>query len=373
MQSLRKALLRPLSNRMSKKVVVGMSGGVDSSVAALLLKQQGYDVIGVFMKNWEDEDGECPAQEDYADVSSVCAKLDIPYYTVNFAKEYYERVFQYFLTEYERGRTPNPDVLCNSEIKFKAFLDYALEVIGAECIATGHYVRRREKDGKWQLLKAVDESKDQSYFLCQLNQRQLAKSLFPVGELKKNEVRKIAEENGLRTADKKDSTGICFIGERKFREFLSKYLPNQRGIIRDIHGEAVGEHIGLMYYTLGQRRGLGIGGRGSGERWYVVEKDLQRNELIVVQGEHPALYSQGLVAKEAEWIEGSAPSSSFECTVKYRYRQPDRKAKVTAQGNTFFVEFFEPQKAVCPGQYVVFYDKEVCLGGAEIERAIHAS
>ncbi len=356
---------------MRKKVVVGMSGGVDSSVAALLLKQQGYDVVGVFMKNWEDDDKHCPAQEDYADVSSVCAKLDIPYYTVNFSKEYYDRVFRYFLKEYEEGRTPNPDVLCNSEIKFKAFLEYALDVIGADCIATGHYVRRKEDNGNWQLLKGVDENKDQSYFLCQLNQRQLAASLFPVGELKKSEVRKIAEEHDLRTAGKKDSTGICFIGERKFREFLSGYLPNQKGRIRDINGEIVGQHIGLMYYTLGQRRGLGIGGKGSGERWYVVGKDLKQNELLVVQGdEHPALYADGLVAKKASWILGTAPTQTFACNVKYRYRQPDKRAKVRIKEDKIFVDFFEPQKAVCPGQYVVFYDNNVCLGGAEIEKTI---
>lgn len=357
---------------MKQKVVVGMSGGVDSSVAALLLKQQGYDVVGVFMKNWE-EDDDCPAQEDYADVSGVCAKLDIPYYTLNFAKEYYDRVFTYFLKEYEAGRTPNPDVLCNSEIKFKAFLQYALEVIHADYIATGHYVRRREFNGQWQLLKGLDKDKDQSYFLCQLKQNQLARALFPIGEMQKSEVRKIAEEHGLRTADKKDSTGICFIGERKFREFLSGYLPNQKGVIRDVDGMAVGEHLGLMYYTLGQRRGLGIGGKGSGERWYVVGKDLARNELIVAQGEmHPKLYSGALLAKEASWITGEAPAQSFQCDVKYRYRQPDRAAKVTVEEDSVQVEFTEPQKAVCPGQYVVFYDGEVCLGGAEIEQTITA-
>jgi len=356
---------------MSIKVAVGISGGVDSSVAALMLKNQGYDVIGIFMKNWEENNDECTAEEDYSDITSVCGKIGIPFYTVNFTKQYWDRVFKYFLDEYKNGRTPNPDVLCNSEIKFKAFLDYALNVMGAEYIATGHYVQKKEIEGKYCLLKGEDENKDQSYFLCQISQYQLSKAIFPIGHMHKKEVRQIAADAGLRTALKKDSTGICFIGERNFTQFLSNYLPNQKGIIRDIEGEVVGEHIGLMYYTLGQRRGLGIGGRNNGGRWYVAEKDLINNELIVVQNsDHPALFSKALTAKKASWISGSPPADKFRCCVKYRYRQPDKTAEITIQNDSIIVEFDQPQKAVCPGQYVVFYDGNICLGGAEIDKII---
>ncbi len=360
-------------NYMKKKVAVGLSGGVDSSVAALLLKEQGFDVIGIFMKNWEEDNFEqCTAEEDYSDVSSVCAKIGIPYYTVNFSKEYWNRVFEYFINQFKLGRTPNPDVLCNSEIKFKAFLEYALNIAKVDYIATGHYVQKKEIDGKYYLLRGIDNNKDQSYFLCQLNQYQLSKSLFPIGHMKKNEVRKIAEQYELRTALKKDSTGICFIGERNFSEFLSHYLPGQKGLIKDTNGKIVGQHNGLIHYTLGQRRGLGIGGMGNGGRWYVVDKDLRKNELIVVQDpSHPFLFSKALIAKKAKWIQGIPPQAIFKCTVKYRYRQPDKNAQATVEDDNVKVVFDEPQKAVCPGQYVVFYDHEVCLGGAEINNIIH--
>lgn len=357
---------------MNIKVAVGMSGGVDSSVAALMLKNAGYDVVGIFMKNWDDDkNGECAAEEDYSDISSVCNKIGIPYYTVNFSKEYWDRVFKYFLDEYNSGRTPNPDVLCNSEIKFKAFMDYALDVLGADYIATGHYVQKKEESGECYLLRGTDENKDQSYFLCMLNQHQLSKALFPIGHMQKSQVREIASKAGLRTALKKDSTGICFIGERNFTEFLSNYLPNKKGAIRDVNGEVVGSHIGLMYYTLGQRRGLGIGGAGNGGRWYVADKDLVKNELIVVQNpDHPVLYSKALTAKKFSFIKGAPPGEEFRCGIKYRYRQPDKQAGVTIKNNVLTAEFDYPQKAVCPGQYAVFYNGEVCLGGAEIDSII---
>jgi tRNA-specific 2-thiouridylase len=358
---------------MNKKVAVGLSGGVDSSVAALLLKEQGFDVIGIFMKNWEEDNSEqCTAEEDYSDVSSVCAKIGIPYYTVNFSTEYWDRVFEYFIEQYKLGRTPNPDVLCNSEIKFKAFLEYALNVAKVDYIATGHYVQKKEVDGKYYLLKGADENKDQSYFLCQLNQFQLSNALFPIGHMRKEEVREIAKRHNLRTALKKDSTGICFIGERNFSEFLSNYLPNQKGFIKDINGKIVGQHNGLMYYTLGQRRGLGIGGIGSGGRWYVTDKDLAKNELIVVQDpNHPSLFSKSLLAKKINWIRGMPPNNNFKCTVKYRYRQPDKSAQIIVDNDIIKVIFDEPQKAVCPGQYVVLYENEICLGGAEIDSIVH--
>lgn len=353
------------------KIVVGMSGGVDSSVAALLLKQQGYDVIGVFMRNWEesDEDGVCTATEDYEDVQRVCETIDIPYYTVNFTREYYDRVFQYFLDEYKKGRTPNPDVLCNKEIKFKCFLDYALQVVGGDYLATGHYAQKDVHDGKYRLIRAFDHNKDQTYFLCQLGQAQLESAIFPIGHLDKKEVRQIAEENNLITASKKDSTGICFIGERNFSRFLSQYLPAQPGDIRDLDGNVKGRHNGLMYYTLGQRRGLGIGGQGTGEPWFVVDKDLDNNVLYVVQGEkHRALYSTALDASQMNWVAGEAPAVSFDCTAKFRYRQPDQDVHVTVLENgNIHVDFKEPQKAVTPGQEVVLYDKQVCLGGATID------
>lgn len=355
---------------MKERVVVGMSGGVDSSVAALLLKKAGYEVVGVFMKNWDDTDetGVCTAERDYDDVRRVCAQIGIPYYTVNFEKEYWDKVFTYFLEEYRRGRTPNPDVMCNKEIKFKAFLEKAMQ-LEADYLATGHYARIRQERGAYELLRGADRNKDQSYFLYTLGQRQLAKTLFPIGHLTKGEVRRIAAEAGLATAQKKDSTGICFIGEKDFKEFLSKYLPAQPGEIRSVDGELKGYHDGLMYHTLGQRKGLGIG--GAGEPWFVVGKDLETNTLIVAQGrEHPALYSHGLEASGLSWVAGEPPAARFECTAKFRYRQPDQAVTValTEQGCT--VEFHRPQRAITPGQAVVFYRDEVCLGGGTIEKAL---
>ena len=351
------------------RIVVGMSGGVDSSVAALLLKQQGYDVVGVFMKNWEetDEDGVCTATADYEDVRRVSEQIGIPYYTVNFAKEYRERVFSYFLEEYRAGRTPNPDVLCNCEIKFKAFLDFALRT-GASALATGHYARLRREGNAVRLLRAADAGKDQTYFLAGLTQAQLARAMFPVGGLQKKELRTIAAEAGLATALKKDSTGICFIGERNFKRFLMQYLPAQPGEIVTLSGKVIGRHDGLMYYTLGQRRGLGIGGQreGSGESWFVIGKDLARNLLIVQQGEHEELFSLGLHAPQMHFVAGEAQARTFECTAKFRYRQPDQAVRVTIDREGCTIDFLQPQRAVTPGQWAVLYDGEVCLGGGPI-------
>ncbi|WP_138495698.1 tRNA 2-thiouridine(34) synthase MnmA [Paenibacillus pinistramenti] len=357
------------------KVIVGMSGGVDSSVTALLLKQQGYEPIGIFMKNWDDTDefGFCTAEQDAEDVRRVCEQIGIPYYTVNFEKEYYDKVFSYFLDEYKRGRTPNPDVMCNREIKFGEFLNKALD-LGADYVATGHYARVVEEDGKFKLLRGVDSNKDQTYFLNALNQEQLSRAMFPIGHLPKPEVRRIAEEAGLYTAKKKDSTGVCFIGERNFREFLSHYLPAKSGDMVDIEtGEVKGRHDGLMYYTLGQRQGLGIGGSGNGQPWFVAEKDLERNILYVVQGDkHPSMYSTGLTASGLNWIAGVRPAagSTLRCTAKFRYRQPDQGVTLTFhEDDTVHVAFDVQQKAITPGQAVVFYDGEVCLGGGIIEAA----
>ncbi len=351
------------------RVIVGMSGGVDSSVAALLLKRQGYDVTGVFMKNWEEtnEEGACTAAEDYEDVRRVSDQIGIHSYTVNFAKEYRQRVFSYFLEEYAAGRTPNPDVLCNCEIKFKAFLDLAMTA-GACAMATGHYARLCRDKGYTELLRAADRNKDQTYFLAGLTQSQLANAMFPIGGLQKPELRRIAQEAGLATAAKKDSTGICFIGERNFKRFLMQYLPAQPGDMIDLNGKRVGRHDGLMYYTLGQRRGLGIGGdrEGSGESWFVIGKDMERNLLIVQQGEHEELFSLGLGADKVNFIAGHAPGETFACTAKFRYRQTDVPVRVTMHGEGCTVDFDEPQRAVTPGQWVVFYDGEVCLGGGPI-------
>lgn len=355
------------------RVVIGMSGGVDSSVAALLLKQQGYEVIGIFMKNWDDTDefGHCTADQDAEDVRRVCAQIGIPFYTVNFEQEYSEKVFEYFLDEYRKGRTPNPDVMCNREIKFGEFLHKALE-LGADYLATGHYARVEQIDGTYRLLRSADSNKDQTYFLNQLSQEQLSKAMFPIGGLTKPEVRKIAMEAGLTTAGKKDSTGICFIGERNFREFLSQYLPAQPGEIRTLDGELKGRHDGLMYYTLGQRQGLGIGGSGTGEPWFVADKDLENNILYVVQGaNHPALFSYGLIAQDVNWISGSEPEGTITCTAKFRYRQPDQEVQVEKlEDGSYRVRFAEPQKAITPGQAVVFYDGEECLGGGTIDQVI---
>ncbi|HCR4067139.1 TPA: tRNA 2-thiouridine(34) synthase MnmA [Proteus mirabilis] len=362
-----------MSDNSQKKVIVGMSGGVDSSVSAYLLKEQGYQVVGLFMKNWEEDDDTeyCSASADLADAQAVCDKLGIELHTINFAAEYWDNVFEHFLSEYKAGRTPNPDILCNKEIKFKAFLEYAAEDLGADYIATGHYVRRRDIDGKSQLLRGVDNNKDQSYFLYTLSHQQIAQSLFPVGEMEKPEVRKIAEKLDLATAKKKDSTGICFIGERKFTDFLSRYLPAKPGPIVTVDGETIGEHQGLMYHTLGQRKGLGIGGtkEGSEDPWYVVDKDVANNILIVAQGhEHPRLMSVGLIAQQLHWVAREPITEAFRCTVKTRYRQADIPCTVTPlDEDKIEVRFDHPVAAVTPGQSAVFYQDEVCLGGGIIE------
>jgi tRNA-specific 2-thiouridylase len=356
---------------MNKKIVVGMSGGVDSSVAALLLKQQGYEVIGLFMKNWEDDDSDeyCSSRQDLLDAVSVADTIGIPIEAVNFAAEYKERVFGYFLREYQAGRTPNPDILCISEIKFKAFLDHAIQ-LGADVIATGHYAQVREVDGLFQLLKAADGSKDQSYFLHRLNQQQLGHAMFPLGKLLKPEVRAIAEQHGLSNYAKKDSTGICFIGERPFREFLNRYLPTSPGDMVTTEGKVVGQHIGLSFYTIGQRQGLGIGGdkNSTGEPWFVAGKDMAHNRLTVVQGhDHPALLSRRLTALDSHWIGGAAALLDHPYAAKTRYRQADAPCRITAlDGDRCAFEFDQPQWAVTPGQSVVIYDGEVCLGGGII-------
>jgi tRNA-specific 2-thiouridylase len=354
------------------KVIVGMSGGVDSSVAALLLKRQGFDVTGLFMKNWEDDDTDeyCSSRQDLVDAAAAADVLGIDLEVINFSAEYKERVFADFLREYQAGRTPNPDVLCNSEIKFKAFLDHAMQ-LGADKIATGHYAQVREFLGRWQLLKAEDGSKDQSYFLYRLNQAQLSKTLFPVGHLYKRELRRIAEEAGLPNHAKKDSTGICFIGERPFREFLSRYLPKQPGETRNLDNDrVVASHEGLMYYTLGQREGLGIGGvRGAPEEpWYVAKKDMTRNILYVVQGhEHPALMKERLTANQLSWISGEPPHTHWVYSAKTRYRQPDAACEVErVDASECEIVFAAPQWAITPGQSAVVYESRVCLGGGVI-------
>ncbi len=355
----------------SLSVIVGMSGGVDSSVAALLMKQQGFDVRGVFMKNWEGDDtaDHCAAEADLADARKVCEKLALPLQGVNFADQYWDRVFAYFLQEYRAGRTPNPDILCNREIKFKAFLDHAMN-LGADCIVTGHYARIGQQDGRYTLLRGLDRNKDQSYFLYTLGQHQLAHSLFPVGELDKPRVRQMAEQHGLITYNKKDSTGICFIGERDFRAFLKRYLPARPGEIRTPDGQWLGQHEGLMYYTLGQRQGLGIGGvKGyEGATWYVADKDLDNNILIVVdRHDHPLLYSRALTVTDLHWVAGQAPPLPLKCTAKTRYRQQDAACVVEDwQKDGARVHFGQPQWAVTPGQSIVFYQGEECLGGGII-------
>lgn len=355
------------------RIVVGLSGGVDSAVTAWLLKREGHDVVGVFMKNWEADDLEedCPIAQDYRDVQAVAEVLGIEVELVNFSREYQDRVFAYFLAEYRAGRTPNPDVLCNAEIKFKAFLDHALG-LGAEHIATGHYARLDGVAPDRRLLRAVDDNKDQSYFLYRLNQRQLAPALFPLGALAKPRVRELAREAGLPVAEKKDSTGICFIGERRFKDFLSRYLPARPGEMRTPAGELLGQHDGLMYYTLGQRQGLGLGGRKEhGEApWYVVGKDVERNVLLVDQGhDHPLLFSPALEAGQLHWVAGKAPPLPHPCHAKVRYRQGDQPCTITTQhAERCTVRFAQPQRAVTPGQSVVFYDGELCLGGGIIEQ-----
>lgn len=359
---------------MTKRVVIGMSGGVDSSVAAALLKEQGYDVIGLYMLNWEEEDenGVCSAVNDYEDVKRVCNNIGIPYYTVNFAKEYLDRVFSEFLREYKLGRTPNPDVLCNREIKFGPFLEYAKK-LGADYIATGHYAKIEHDGDTSRLLKAKDQNKDQTYFLNQLSQEQLKDVLFPLGDIEKPEVRRIAQKYNLSTAEKKDSTGICFIGEKRFREFLQNYIPAKRGDICTEDGEVVGTHDGVMFYTLGQRRGLNIGGKhgGNGKRWFVFDKNVQKNILYVSQGEDDRLYSKGLVTYKVNWIPDTPKQKEFECFAKFRYRQPDQKVKVRIEDDRVCVDFVEKQRAVTPGQYIVFYTETECLGGGIIEEVIY--
>lgn len=348
-----------------------MSGGVDSSVSALLLKQAGYQVEGLFMKNWDEDDGTeyCTAITDLNDAQQVCDKLGIKLHTANFAAEYWDNVFEHFLTEYKAGRTPNPDILCNKEIKFKAFLDYAT-TLGADYIATGHYVRKDEKNGHARLLKGLDNNKDQSYFLHAVDESKIAKTLFPVGELEKPEVRKLAEQHDLVTHDKKDSTGICFIGERKFSDFLKQYIPAQPGDIETETGDVIGKHQGLMYHTIGQRQGLGIGGLKDYDEspWYVAQKDLERNVLIVVQGKnHPLLFSQSLKASHIDWI-NDEPTFPLTCWAKVRYRQADQACTLTKMDNgDYQVHFEQAQRAITPGQSVVFYLHEHCLGGGIIE------
>ena len=364
--------LSDITVKRDMKIVVGISGGVDSAVAALLLKHQGYDVIGLFMKNWEEDDtaGRCGAEEDLKTARAVCDHLDIPLKTVNFSTEYWDRVFSYFLSEYRAGRTPNPDVLCNKEIKFRAFLEHAL-VLGADRIATGHYARVDSHEGRYRLLKAHDANKDQSYFLYLLGQEALARTLFPVGDLVKAEVRCIAQAAGLPNHDRHDSTGICFIGERDFKSFLARYLPAQPGEMRTLSGVYKGSHDGVMYYTIGQRHGLGIGGEG--EPWYVVGKDVTSNFLYVEQGEHhPALYSEALIAGQLHWI-AEEPSLPGKRRAKSRYRQPDQDCTLTRHDAGLQVMFDAPQRAITPGQSVVFYDDEECLGGGIIEQALTVS
>ena len=353
------------------RVIVGMSGGVDSSVAALLLIQQGYQVEGLFMKNWEEDDGTeyCTAKEDLADAQAVCNTLGIKLHTANFAAEYWDNVFEHFLQEYKAGRTPNPDILCNREIKFKAFLDYA-EQLGADLIATGHYVRRRALNGTSELLKGIDNNKDQSYFLHAVGGAQIHKTLFPVGEYEKPVVRALAEQHGLVTAKKKDSTGICFIGERRFTDFLKQYLPAQPGVIETTDGTALGQHNGLMYHTIGQRQGLGIGGlkNASEEAWYVLAKDLSRNVLIVGQGnDHPWLFSRALITRDVNWINPVDLNALTNLSAKVRYRQSDQACSIRLTDDGYLVTFEQPQRAVTLGQSIVFYAGEVCLGGGVIE------
>ena len=365
-----------LAENATKKVICGMSGGVDSSVSAFILQQQGYQVEGLFMKNWEEDDDTdyCTAAADLADAQAVCDKLGIKLHKINFAAEYWDNVFEHFLNEYKAGRTPNPDILCNKEIKFKAFLEYAAEDLGANYIATGHYVRRRGADDNAQLLRGLDANKDQSYFLYTLSKKQVGQSLFPVGGIEKPIVRAIAEDLGLITAKKKDSTGICFIGERKFKDFLARYLPAQPGNIRTVEGDIIGRHDGLMYHTLGQRKGLGIGGvkGASEEAWYAVEKDLVNNELIVAQGhDHSALLSTGLIAQQLHWVDRQPIREPLRCTVKTRYRQTDVPCTIEPiDDESIKVIFDEPQIAVTPGQSAVFYLDEVCLGGGIIEQQL---
>ncbi len=365
-----------IPNISGKRIVVGLSGGVDSAVAALLLQQQGAEVHALHMTNWEDDDGYCTAAEDLQDARNLCETLQIPLHHVNFAKQYRDLVFKYFLDEYRAGRTPNPDILCNREIKFGVFREHAKR-LGGDLLATGHYAKIRFNKGAAELHKATDSNKDQSYFLHAVDQSALAETVFPLGELTKPDVRQIARSNGLSNYAKKDSTGICFIGERPFRQFLAHYLPAKPGPIRTIGGDIIGEHQGLMYHTIGQRQGLGIGGRADAgtEPWYVVRKEIDSNTLVITQGEHPSLFSNSLIASDASWL-GIAPAAiscnnSLRCRVKIRYRQEDQECEVTQQANgQLLIEFSKPQRSVAPGQFAVFYAETRCLGGAVIEHSV---
>ena len=355
---------------MAKRVILGMSGGVDSSVSAFLLKEAGYEVIGIFMKNWDEKDeyGVCTSTADSEDARRVADQLEIPFYTINFEKEYWDKVFTYFLDEYKKGRTPNPDVMCNQEIKFNAFLDYALK-LDADYIAMGHYAQVEEKDGGYCLLRGKDRNKDQSYFLSKIGQKALSKTIFPIGHLDKSEVRELAQEYNLYTADKKDSTGICFIGERDFDEFLDKYLLSKEGHMMDVEGNKVSKHSGLIHYTLGQRKGIGLGGVGTGEPWFVAGKNLKENILYVAQGEnHPALFSTSAIGESHTWILEKSPSIPLRCTAKFRYRQADIPVTVhiLEDGNLHII-YDDPVKAVTPGQVAVLYQDEVCLGSCIIK------
>jgi len=360
---------------MLNKIIVGVSGGVDSSVAAMLLKRQGYDVEAMFMKNWNEKspDGSCFWETDVEDAMMVCDKLDIPLNTVDLSLKYWQKVFTNFLEEYEIGRTPNPDILCNQEVKFKAFLDHVLE-LGADKIATGHYARIDASNNQYNLLKGVDGNKDQSYFLCRLTQSQLERSMFPIGEIEKPKVRRLATEAGLITHDKKDSTGICFIGERPFRDFLSQYIPIKTGSICTLDGKVIGEHQGVQFYTLGQRQDLGIGGvKGAKDGpWYVISKDIESNTLIVSQGhDHPLLLSRGLTAVNLRWINGKTLKTPFLCKAKTRYRQVDQQCTIQSlDGDTGIIHFENKQRAATPGQYIVFYADDVCLGGGVIDSVL---
>lgn len=365
-----------MNTHQREKIIVGMSGGVDSSVSALLLIEQGYEVEGLFMKNWEEDDTQvyCAAAIDLADAQQVCDKLNIPLHTVNFSSEYWDNVFKFFLEQYRSGRTPNPDIICNKEIKFKAFLDHAQQ-LGATKIATGHYARTRTENNQTQLLRGLDENKDQSYFLYALNQHQLSQALFPVGELEKTAVRALAEQYQLTTFNKKDSTGICFIGERKFKDFLQRFIPAQPGTIESLEGKSLGQHSGLMYYTIGQRQGLGIGGTepGNDEPWYVVKKAMDSNKLIVTQGKnHPSLLHTHCHISSLHWINAIDTMRPIVCEAKTRYRQDNQNCRmIDIDKDTAIVEFAKKQRAITPGQALVIYDDEVCLGGATIESAFN--
>lgn len=353
---------------MSDKVVIGMSGGVDSSVAALMLKDEGYDVIGLFMRNWHEEDdcGRCSAEEDFSDVRRVADKIGIPYYTIDFSREYLDRVFTHFIEEYKKGRTPNPDVLCNREIKFDAFSLFAQQT-GAKYIATGHYAKVRHEKGKSFLLRSADENKDQTYFLNQITQEQLSNALFPLGDILKPQVREIAHKAGLSTAAKKDSTGICFIGERRFRKFLSDYIPMKQGDIVTEDGKIVGRHEGVFYYTKGQRKGLGVGGGGNGEPYFILDKDVEKNLLIVSQGESSRLYSSWLKVDKFHYIGDKLADGEHKVTVRIRHRQPLQEAVAEVAGESVTIRFIKKQRAVASGQYAVMYIGEECLGGGVIE------